>query len=113
MKKRSFYDWLEKRVNAENEWVREDYGVRHFFCPDTIAENFISSGTITVDEYEEDDFEVLHPIFIEWNKTAPPFFVSQKDIDECIKENEAEARTRAYESGYYNYADDGDRTYYW
>ena len=50
---------------------------------------------------------------MEWNKTATPFFVSQKDIDYHIKEYEAEARTRAYESGYRNFADDGDRTYYW
>ena len=110
---RSFYKWLNERVDTENEWLREDYGIRYFLCPDVIAENFIDSGAITVDEFEEDNFEVLHPVFKEWSKTAMPFTVTQKDIDEYVKEHKAEARMRAMESGYHNFVDDGDRTYYW
>ena len=51
--------------------------------------------------------------FKEWAKTATPFTVSQKDIDEYIKEHKAEMRVRAMESGYHNFVDDGERTYYW
>ena len=73
---RSFYKWLDNRVDDENSWIKEDYGIRYFLCPDVIAENFIDSGAITVDEYEDDNFEVLHPVFMEWSKTAKPFSVS-------------------------------------
>jgi hypothetical protein len=110
---RSFYKWLENRVDDENNEIKEDYGIRHFLCADVIAENFYESSSITIEEFEEDNFEVLHPIFMEWNKTAKSFSVSQKEIDEYIKEHKAEMRMRAMESGYHNFVDDGERTYYW
>ena len=111
--KRSFYKWLDRTVDDENNWIKEDYGIKYFLCQDSIFEDFMDSGLITEEQFENDDFEVLHPIFIEWSKTAKPFSVSQKDIDDYIKEHKAEMRVRAMESGYHNFADDGERTYYW
>jgi len=109
----SFWKWLDSKVEMENEWIKEEYGISYYFCPDSICDDFVDSGAITVEQFEEDDLEILRPIFEEWSKTAKPLIATQKDIDAYIKEHKAEVRMRAMESGYHNFVDDGERTYYW
>ena len=111
--KRSFYDWLDKYVDNMNDEVREDYGIRYFFSVDWVIDEFGDSGLVEEELLDGDDFEVLKPIWDEWTKTAKPFEYTQKDIDDHIKEHKAEMRVRAMESGYHNFVDDGERTYYW
>lgn len=111
--KRSFYKWLDKYTDNMNDEVKEDYGIRYFFSVDSIIEDFFDSGLVEEEILDGDDFEVLKPIWEEWAKTAEPFEYTQKDIDDHIKEHKSEMRMRAMESGYHNFADDGERTYYW
>ena len=111
--KRSFYKWLDRYTDNMNDEVKEDYGIRYFFSADSIIEDFFDSGVVEEGILDGDDFEVLKPIWDEWAKTAKPFEYTQKDIDDHIKEHKAEMRVRAMESGYHNFADDGERTYYW
>ena len=113
MEKRSFWKWFEIQVDNNNNWCKEDTGLRYFFSEDYIWDNFVCGADVTEEQVEEDNFEVLKPIWDDWAKTAKPFEYTQKDIDGHIKEHKAEMRIRAMESGYHNFADDGERTYYW
>lgn len=108
-----FWDWLDREVDNNNEWVKEDERIRFFFSIDTIFDRFVSGADVAEEQIEEDDYSVLKPIWDDWAKTAKPFEYTQKDIDDHIKEHKAEMRIRAMESGYHNFVDDGERTYYW
>ena len=108
----SFYNWLENEVDEENEWIREDYGIRYFLCAESIWEDFICGANISEEDADDDEVEVLRPLFEEWAKTAKPFKVTQKDIDARRREDAADLRTQAMEMGFHNYSSEKGATYY-
>ena len=108
----SFYNWLENEVDEENEWIREDYGIRYFLCAESIWEDFICGANISEEDADDDEVEVLRPLFEEWAKTAKPFKVTQKDIDARRREDAADLRTQAMEMGFHNYSSENGGTYY-
>jgi hypothetical protein len=95
-----FYNWLDEQVNYENRWIREDYGVAYFFCTDSIIDDWLDSGCVTVEEYEEDNMENLQPLFEDWSMEAKPFDYTDKDIQRRINEDNAELHTRSMEMGW-------------
>ena len=100
---KSFREWLAEEVEDANYMVKEEYGIRWFFCEDSIFDDFVE-GTFDADDYEvfeSDDWEVLHPMFEEWmERTKFSFYPSRKDIQARIDEDNAEMRTRSYEMGW-------------
>ena len=96
----SFYKWLDEQVDDENRWIREDYGVSYFFDTDTIVDDWLMSGDVCVDEFEQDDLEVLQPLFEDWSREAKPFDYTDKDIQRRINEDNAEMHTRSMEMGW-------------
>ena len=111
---KSFYKWLDRQVDNENEWVKEDEGIRYFFCVDSIWDDFIEGAELTEEQFENDDYDELRPIWDEWAKTAKPFEYTQKDIQKRIKEDNADLRTQAMEMGFHGMSSDsmGRHTYY-
>jgi len=108
----SFYTWLEKKVEWENEMIKEDEGIRYFFDTDSVLDDFFNEGLVSEEIFEEDDLEVLKPIFKEWAKTAKPFEVTSKDINARRRENARDLATQAAEMGYHNYSSDNGGTWY-
>lgn len=108
----SFYEWLAKEVEFENECVKEEYGIRYFFCEETIWDDFICGANISEEDTDDDEVSVLRPLFEEWAKTAKPFKCTDKDINARRKENAADLRTQAMEMGFHNYSSENGGTYY-
>lgn len=110
--KKSFYKWLEEEVETQNEWVKEDEGIRYFFSEDSIYDDFINDANISEEDMENDEVDVLRPLFEEWAKTAKPFKYTQKDINARRKEDAADLRMQAMEMGYHNYSSENGGTWY-
>ena len=109
---KSFYKWLENETKSENQWIREEEEIRHFFCEDTIWEDFVFDAEISEEDSEGDDYEVLKPLWDEYAAIAKPFSYTQDDINERRRENAADLRMRAMEMGYHNYSDANGGTWY-
>jgi hypothetical protein len=98
---KSFYKWLRQKVEDENYWVKEEYGIRYYFDEDCIMDVFMEETQIDYKICEEDDYEVLHPLFCKWVKNSDfSWTPSRKDIQERIDEDNAEKRTRSFEMGW-------------
>ena len=111
----SFYGWLDEQVDYENRWIKEDYGVAYFFCTDSIIIDWIGSGCVTVEEYEEDNMKNLQSLFEDWSREAKPFDYTDKDIQRRINEDNAEMHTRSMEMGWggsFTTNSRGQRTYF-
>lgn len=108
-----FYVWLENKVEHWNDWIEEEEGIRYFFDTDSIYDDFRhSEQPLTADEWEEDELEVLRPLFNEWALIAKPFDYTSKDINDHRKERAADLRTQAMEMGYHNYSSENGGTWY-
>ena len=99
-KMQTFYEWLEEKTDRENRWVRNEEGIRYFFSVDTIYETFWETADVSAEMMEKDDLDEILPIWKEYAKEHKPFHYTQKDINERIRENNAEMRTRSYEMGW-------------
>lgn len=108
----SFWKWLEDEVETQNEWVKEDEGISYFFHEDSIYDDFINEADISEEDMENDEVDVLRPLFEEWAKTAKPFKYTSKDINARRREDAADLRTQAMEMGYHNYSSDNGGTWY-
>lgn len=111
----SFYKWLQDYVKEENYWIKEDTGIRYFFCEDSILDEFINITDIDIDIIDEDDYEVIKPLWDVYEKEHKPFSYTDKDIRKYQKEANADARMSAMEMGWgtcYTTDSDGWETYY-
>ena len=108
----SFYKWLEEEVEWQNEMVKEDEGIRYFFSEDNIYDDFICGAEISEEDCDNDEVDVLKPLFEAWAKTAKPFKYTSKDINARRKEDAADLRMQAMEMGYHNYSSDNGGTWY-
>ena len=112
---KSFYKWLDEKTDNENNWVEEQEGIRYFFCVDTIYEVFWEKADVSEDMMENDDLDEIFPIWKEYSKENNPFNYTQKDIQERIREDNAELHTRSMEMGWggsFTSNGRGQRTYF-
>jgi hypothetical protein len=113
--KKSFYKWLDNKTDNENDWVKEEEGIRYFFCVDTIFEVFWEKADVTEEIMENDDLDEILPIWKEYAKEHKPFHYTDKDIQERIREDNAEMHTRSMEMGWggsFTSNSRGQRTYF-
>jgi hypothetical protein len=107
-----FWKWLEEEVETQNEWIKEDEGLRYFFSEDSIYDDFVCGAEISEEDSENDEVDVLKPLFEAWAKTAKPFKYTSKDIKARRREDAADLATQAAEMGYHNYSSDNGGTWY-
>ena len=113
--KKSFGKWLDSRVETENDFIWETEGLRHFFCSDTIYDQFWEEADITEKLMVEDDYEVLHPIWVKYVKEFKPLDYDDEAIQDRINEDNAEMQTRSMEMGWggsFTSNSRGQRTYF-
>ena len=111
----SFYKWLQDYVKEENYWVKEEEGISYYFCEDSILDEFINITDIDIDIIDEDNYEVIKPLWDVYEKEHKPFSYTDKDIRQYQKEANADARMSAMEMGWgvcFTTDEDGWETYY-
>tara|TARA_R100001198_G_C5212699_1_gene197527 strand:+ start:579 stop:983 length:405 start_codon:yes stop_codon:yes gene_type:complete len=111
------YDYIEERVNEENEYVNEEYGEDMIFCIDTIYEDFQEQlpehliikynldECCPLETSNKDAIVVLKDCFDEWVKETNPFSWDGIERKIRIYRNDMEdmRRTQAAEMGCHDY----------
>ena len=110
-------EYIEKRVDEENEYVREEFGVRYFFSSDwfiedwmkAIPENLLVKYELDREEpyytSNKDAIKALILHFIKWANDTDAFSWDniEKKIQKRRDEDARDARTQAAEMGYHDY----------
>jgi len=113
--KKSFGKWIEERVETENDFIWETERLRHFFCADTIYDDFWEDASVTEEMMVKDDYDELYPIWVQYVKEFKPLDYDDQAIQDRIDEDNAEMQTRSMEMGWggsFTSNSRGQRTYF-
>tara|TARA_R100000030_G_scaffold82513_1_gene65341 strand:+ start:95 stop:487 length:393 start_codon:yes stop_codon:yes gene_type:complete len=111
-------EYIERQVESNNEWVRDEYGIRYFFDADTCFDEWLED--IPQELWEKHNLEEPDDILetsdadaiadlkqhlVNWCREHFRYKNIVKGIETRRKEDERDARTQAMEMGFHDYAD--------
>jgi len=109
-------EYIEREVESNNEWVRDEYGIKYYFDEDNCFEEWLEDIPEEMWEkhslYEPDciletsDADAIADLTLhlkEWCKEHFSFENIEKGIETRRKEDARDARTQAAEMGYHDY----------
>ena len=109
-------EYIEREVESNNEWVRDEYGIKYYFDEDNCFEEWLEDipeelwEKHSLDEPDDilgtSDADAIADLTLhlkEWCKEHFSFENIEKGIETRRKEDARDARTQAAEMGYHDY----------
>tara|TARA_R100000458_G_C8074608_1_gene111930 strand:- start:85 stop:477 length:393 start_codon:yes stop_codon:yes gene_type:complete len=115
--KNELVEYLERKVESSNNFVREKYGIKYFFDEDTCFDDWLECIPEVLwekhnleepdDILETSDVGAITDLTLHLKEWCSKYF-SSKTIKVCIderrKEDARDARTQAMEMGFHDYS---------